>query len=269
MLDALLKGKVSRQVEGMEDMLTSSIFGTFKYHQYDDMLVTWLNEACLEDRKTFREIGKNITVDKIDFWPYWSESGCIPCEPDIVIYLSSGQTKWLVLVEAKYRSGKSSEANDEEKDSPPNDQLAKEWDNLTKRVLNHDTPEFGMIPKMIYLTTGFAYPKMEIDASCKDFHKCTTHHNFECYWLSWRHLHSLLEKHRNSRQLEDLFALLQRFSLFFYHGFHEIIDYQNKWSFLPFSFHNKKRQQINWEFIPFDFSNITEFKTIWRYNNEQ
>ena len=51
-------------------------------------------------------------------------------------------TKTIILVEAKYKSGKSSEADDGEK---PNDQLAREWDNLSVLARRKD-----LVPILIY-----------------------------------------------------------------------------------------------------------------------
>lgn len=128
---AEIHGKISEAgtnlSERMEDLLTSDIFGSMRYLPAEKALTPFLHTA-----KSFR--GNTLTIsDKIvrvhySFWPWLKSPRRIPCEPDVAIGLQTEDNYvHLVLVEAKYYSGLSSEEDEREE---PNDQLARELDNL-------------------------------------------------------------------------------------------------------------------------------------------
>jgi hypothetical protein len=116
------------------------------------------------------------------------------------------------LVEAKYRSGKSSEKDEGER---PNDQLAREWGNL-KRLAENEAAE----PVLIYLTAGFCCPKTEIQDSQDELAKKGQGRANIC-WLSWRHLSPVIEK-STIQILKDLKAMLRHLNLTFFEGFSEV-----------------------------------------------
>src|ERR1039458_2574240 len=121
MLQALLRGKLSRDHEQIEDILTSNVFGLLKYSD-PRITLDFLERARLLngerpwDRSIFGSSGVSIDWD---FWPWWAEARCIGCEPDVVLTLQ-GQcnVRLLVLIEAKLYAGKSSFA---EPEGPPAD----------------------------------------------------------------------------------------------------------------------------------------------------
>src|SRR5262245_43252051 len=132
MIDALCNGKLSREVEGMEDLLTSAVFGRLRYLPPEEGLLPFLWCAKYLDGTSVLPEGLEVREVKYTFWPWWELPSSSSAEPDLVIELSGGNgDAILVLIEAKFRSFKSSEADLEI--HAPNDQLAREWENLSYR----------------------------------------------------------------------------------------------------------------------------------------
>jgi hypothetical protein len=69
--------------------------------------------------------------------------------------------KIIILVEAKYLSDKSSEANEE---GAPLDQLAREWDNLTS--LAHREKATSIL---LFVTADIGFPKKSIEDSRQEY----------------------------------------------------------------------------------------------------
>src|SRR5262249_39219398 len=128
---AVLRRKLTRPEEGMEDLLTSNTFGSMKYLPLDAALLPFLSTAINPlNGSRLSELMSGITRVVWQFWPQLAYADCIPCEPDVALVLSDDIAPRLVLlIEAKYRSGKSSLAS--ETSERPNDQLAREHDNAT------------------------------------------------------------------------------------------------------------------------------------------
>ena len=142
-----------------------------------------------------------------EFWPYLSESDCHPCEPDVLLRISEHQGReFIVLIEAKYLSGKSSERDERER---PNDQLAREHDNL-RLVADKEK----RIPILIYLTAGLGFPEDEIEASKSELHH-DRNITVDFYWLSWRHLFPVIEN-AEEPVLKHLAQLMRKISLLFF-----------------------------------------------------
>lgn len=248
MLQALLNGKLSREQENMEDILTSNVFGLLKYVPAREGLLKYL--ALAEDTNGDQPLKclsslSDVTEKSIDydFWPGWKETDCDACEPDVVITLRlPNENDLLVLVEAKYLCGKSSEA-DEAYDTPT-DQLAKEWDNLRSRAKAQ-----GKAPSLIYLTAHYAYPHQDIKDAINEF-KCKRPGASEpvIYWLSWRHLYKVCED-TNNTILNDLAFLLGRLNLKFFYGV-KLDNVHIPWSFQTVFDWQKYAEimTINWRF---------------------
>ena len=232
----------------MEDILTSNVFGLLRYVRPQEGIMKYLSLAEDEDRKRPLEslsFLSEVPQDSIEyeFWPWWEESDCIGCEPDVVISLKIPDKKdLLVLIEAKYLSGKSSEA-DESYDTPT-DQLAREWDNLSVKANKLDD-----CPVLIYLTAHYAYPVQDINDAISEFRKKRPNGAKPViYWLSWRHLTTVCESSHHPI-LNDIKLLLDRLGLTFFDGI--ALDYVNiPWSFeVVFDWQVVSGiQKINWRF---------------------
>ena len=116
MFEALLHGKLSKKQESMEDLLTSMVFGTLQCSS-PHLLGSILRSASTSDgTRPFARLPP-IARATYRFWPAMLEEGCRFCEPDVLIDIEEGRL--LPLVEAKFRSGKSSVARE-----APNEALA-------------------------------------------------------------------------------------------------------------------------------------------------
>ena len=202
----------------MEDILTSNVFGLLSYVQPQDGILEFLSFAEDKGGKPLKYLSslsdahhKSIEID-YTFWQRWKEPDRKGCEPDVVISLEIPDgDNLLILIEAKYLSGKSSEAD--EANEKPNDQLAKEWDYLSVRAggLNKK-------PILIYLTKHYAYPHQEIEEAINDYKNKTPGATEPViYWLSWRCLYNVCED-TNNPILKDLRRLLKRLNLKFFDG---------------------------------------------------
>jgi hypothetical protein len=214
MLHALLSGKLSRDQENMEDLLTSVVFGSLKYVAPEVGLLRWLALGeTINGSRPLADFENRVAVD-YEFWPRWGEPGCIGCEPDVVLRVSSQEQNTLIAIEAKYWSGKSSLAGEDGLDTPPNDQLAREWDNLRRRAASE-----GARPILIYVTAGYLIPKQELQESLDDYQKRrpTDEVSPLFCWLTWRSLSELFGR-ADQPVLSDVTTLARRLDLTFFEG---------------------------------------------------
>lgn len=177
------------------------------------------------------------------------ELNCEECEPDVMITIQyvNGQ-RMLVLVEAKYLSDKSSEANDEE---APNDQLAREWGNLILKA-NREHAK----PIILYATADFGYPRQSIEESRKEYMK-KRNQNMSVFWLSWRKLPTIFDGQKQEI-LNDLIKVLKYQELTFFEGITKPESFEIKWLFEAI---------INWDWtLNREYSIRWEFKANKNYN---
>jgi hypothetical protein len=220
MLRALIHGKLSRDQENMEDILTSNVFGTLRYTPTAEVILSFLSKASsLSGECPLTGLSVQSKID-YEFWPWLSEPGCSGCEPDVLLRVDD---HYLILIEAKYRSGKSSESKiiaDSASITPTtetsierNDQLAREW-----QQLNLVASKENRTPILIYLTAHMSLPREEIQKSEKELFAQAKTKATLC-WLSWRHLAAIVSKNRDNKELHDLLLVLQRLNLTFFEGF--------------------------------------------------
>ncbi len=203
MLQAQLKGKLSVPQENSEDILTSNVFGTLKYLPINEGLLPFLYMAVSLEGIPFEDCIKDVSTASFRFWEGIRMPGCQGCEPDVLIeFIHVDGTKSLVLIEAKYRSGKSSEANEETiEEAPPHDQLAKEWHNLLNL-----SQEKNSKPYLVYVTADYAIPRKEIIDSFNELQQKELG-TPEIYWLTWRDLKRAY-KNTSNPILADLVELI-------------------------------------------------------------
>ena len=82
MLMALLKGKLSREQENMEDILTSNVFGLFQYLPPSEGLLPFLAQTEGEGMSRPLASLKDATdaTAQYDFWPQWTDASGAACE---------------------------------------------------------------------------------------------------------------------------------------------------------------------------------------------
>lgn len=225
MLQAILRGKLSRDHEQIEDILTSNVFGLLRYED-PRLILEWLGRAIMVDGRGALDYpllpSEQISI-AWEFWPYWSEEGCNACEPDVVITVRvTGESPIHVLIEAKLNAGKSSRADD---GYAPADQLAREWDNFVARSRAE-----GARLVLIYLTSHFSLPRSEIEASISEF-RSKRGADPVIAWLSWRELSTILARSSQGLIRRDLVLLLKRMGLTFYEGVASVPHEKIRWRF--------------------------------------
>jgi len=116
---------------------------------------------------------------------------------------AAGQLRGIVLVEAKYLSGKSAVADpDAAAGSRPYDQLAREWANLQRLGERERVPVF-----VLYVTADPALPIAELRDTQRDLARCGLP-PARLLWLSWFEVARTLD--RGQPLLSDLRDLLER-----------------------------------------------------------
>jgi hypothetical protein len=267
MLSALLNGKLSREQENMEDILTSTVFDVLKYLPPDQGILPFLARASSPDGKQRPFADAGIAGAQVDysFWPTYRAENCNPCEPDLCLQvrLPAGIVK-LVFVEAKYLSGKSSEDDDgddiiQERRAPPADQLAREWQNLAS-VAREQRAE----PVLIYLTAGVGCPREDIEASRVSVNRVKQ--SFNCLWLSWRHLHEITSQ-SSCLQLRELNRLLERLNLVFFRGIQFKVMPEIDWRFFSeVRERSRMAKNVQYSSSTFDFSFAPVSAIKWRFS---
>ena len=113
MFVAQIHNKLNRQEQHMEDLLTSNVFGIWRYVAPQLGLRQFLETARDLSGQALL-FPSEISEVTLEFWPWIQEPSARGAEPDVLISLvcSNGQ-RWLILIEAKYLSGKSSAATEE------------------------------------------------------------------------------------------------------------------------------------------------------------
>src|SRR5688572_26865013 len=105
MIEAVIQGKQ----RATEDVLTSLVFGLLKHLPPEHGLLPFLARAEYpEGTRPLAALAGGTVVEYV-FWPWYEVTECHGCEPDVELRLTEPSGKrWLVMVEAKYESGKSS-----------------------------------------------------------------------------------------------------------------------------------------------------------------
>jgi hypothetical protein len=237
--------------ERMEDLLTSDIFGCMRYLPAQNTLIPFLRTACSFHGNTLTIPGEVLRVHW-SFWPWLKLADRIPCEPDVVLGLETEENRvHLVLVEAKYYSGLSSE---EDERAEPNDQLARELDNLDAvSCANLDWRTHLEIASrtLLFVTQDMGIPRALLAKSLDEYTR-KRHKSGDIYWASWRFLPSILEESlekesapENKAVLEDMLALLLRKELRMFSGVEPVAEYFTLPDFYSFS-----PTEYSWPDIP-------------------
>jgi hypothetical protein len=212
----------------LEDLLTSDVFSTFKYFSSNELLIHFLRKS-INIKGEELSLPDNILKSEYIFWPRFEH-----CEPDLLLklYFPSKLT-YLVLIEAKYLSGKSSEYKPDEGleiSEIPSDQLAKEYFDLLK----YDSSSKA---KLIYLTAHRSIPKKSIEDSLDELGKTMQIDSDNIvYWNTWYNIIPVIANidvvtNKDKYLLEDLELLMEKKRLVFFNGFH-VEDIENVEPFL-------------------------------------
>jgi len=183
-----IKNKLTRHEDRMEDLLTGNVFGLWRYLPVSLGLRDVLRSARRSNGEQL-QVPVNFELEELEFWPWLQHGDNKGIEPDVLLRLSdsSGQLS-IILIEAKFMSGKSSLATP---DGQPNDQLAKQMVNLRSIAEHEGADSFALI----YLTTDPKFPSESIRNSINELEK-KTHKSSESnfYWTNWKAVRSELVK---------------------------------------------------------------------------
>ena len=189
MFIAQIRNKLTRQEEQMEDLLTSNVFGLWRYLPAELGLLQLLETA---KNCEGQGIGMPYEVAEthLDFWPWLREGASKGCEPDVLIDLvGSDGKKCLVLIEAKHLSGKSSIATNVTDEPLPTDQLAREMLNLRLLAQRNSADSHALV----YVTSDAGLPIKDLsDAITELTDKTGVGSADQFYWTSWRVLPQIL-----------------------------------------------------------------------------
>lgn len=207
LISAILKGKLSRRHESMEDILTSCVFDVLQNHPESGLLPFVRHARSLEGKYPLEAIPERSPTI-CEFWPWINSCEEKGCQPDILLSVAPesehSKVAWSIMIEAKLGS------------PPESEQLIREWRNHVHYLVSGER-------YLILLTADFVMPKkayMRVKDSLDQ-------HEYEKFisdvlWLSWRHLELILNETLKSnpcKDLELLLKLLVRLHLTGFHGF--------------------------------------------------
>ncbi len=252
---AEIHGKISETgtnlSERMEDLLTSDIFGCMRYLPAQKALIPFLQTARSLRSNILTIQGEVIRIH-YSFWPWLKLANRIPCEPDVVLGLETEENQvHLVLIEAKYYSGLSSE---EDERAEPNDQLARELDNLdvlSCATLGWRTHLEIASRTLLFVTQDMGIPHDLLVKSLAEYARKRNKHG-DIFWASWRSLPSILERNlekesvpENRAVMADMLALLLRKGLIMFGGVEPVTEY-----FALPEFYHFTPTKYSWPVIP-------------------
>ncbi len=218
MFAAQMAGKLPASQKNAEDLLTSNVFGLYRYLRPELGLLQFVKTAKRVDGVEFRGFDQVESID-LQFWPWLQEQGAKGAEPDVLVEMvASNQRKCLVLIEAKYLSTKSSYSDD----SPePNDQLAREMYNLRKVALRKGIDDYALI----YITAHTFMPVEDIKEAISELNQKTGDGNGDrFFWTTWRRLPRILAQAATicerplASMLTDLRTIILDLGLTFFEG---------------------------------------------------
>jgi hypothetical protein len=227
---AEVRGKISHTgqnlSERLEDLLTSDVFSACRYVRPNILLVPFLRQARgLNDQILGSFLNEQVKGTQYRFWPRLRLS-----EPDVLIAIESVSGGFfLVLIEAKYFSPKSSSVLGEEElevAETPHDQLAREYTDLLGAHDAFGIPASKVTGKaLVYVTLHRSFPRNSLEESLVEIVRFNPGaESINLFWTNWFELHPLVAQAKDTQELEsvvldDLRLLLERKCLLHFRGF--------------------------------------------------
>ncbi|WP_139339565.1 hypothetical protein [Bacillus dakarensis] len=266
LLIAEMKGKIPTKLQNSEDLLTSSVIGTFRYLSSSTYI-----QSVLESSMNIK--GRRLLFDTpikkclFEFWPRLDDS-----EPDVLLRLiDANDHEYLLCIEAKFWSDKSSEEDTtidvEERKNWQRDQLAREIETIhtvdCHKFMKVNQEKLKRI-MFVYLTNDTYLHFKEIKESIsfvKDIDFSIDH----IYWLSWKQIFNVInsvshfQTPQDAMLLTDLGRLLRKKGLVSFNGFHNmqhVYPYVNR-----YQYENAHKHYLWSEMKAVD-------KTIWSYGGK-
>lgn len=266
MLIAELEGKIPSKLKNSEDLLTSSVFGILKYLSSPHYLQSIL-QSSFNASGTNLTFNNEFTLCKYVFWPRLNTS-----EPDLLLHLTdTNGSEYIICIEAKYYSGKSSEEDTsieiENRNNSQRDQLAREVEDIhTNFCINLLNANKDKLQKqlLIYLTNDSVFPFESIEKSQQ--HIQINSSKLDIYWLSWSNIYLTLKNIHDYKTTQDALLLddLKRF-----------LEHKGLGTFNGFTQNFKKVPLIKLDYTTSKdtfnaWINLLEVKTVdWKYGGSE
>lgn len=257
---AEIRGKISHTGRNlhdqMEDLLTSDVFTVCKYVRPQTLLNPFLGTSrSLDDRSLADLLPTSILRADYHFWPMLTSS-----EPDLLIVLDDDQKQiYLIMIEAKYFSGKSGDPLSDEKfqiAEAPTDQLAREYEDLKSAEDHLDIdPSQIVFRALVYVTRHRSLPNEALSASTNEIKRFFSEDPVELYWTSWFEIAPILKSSKSILDweqpiLEDLMSLIERKRFIKFNGISNLLANKKMESgsvYTSSSVHEKGEYQFNVE----------------------
>ncbi|MGG0186039.1 hypothetical protein [Bacillus rhizoplanae] len=202
MLQAEIDAKFSST---SEDLLTSSVIGSLQFLSSPAFLVAVLQKA-MNTEGQHPQLNEEVQDAQFYFWPRLPLS-----EPDVIVLLkTSAETLYVVCIEAKYFSKKSSEEDKtvaiEERTVQQRDQLAREYEDIHTQEFYR---KFSINPSeiagtiLLYLTNDTALPVEELKQSSSSIQISNADQKHHLYWLPWKEFYSAIHQSSSTMINQD------------------------------------------------------------------
>lgn len=250
MIEAILHGKVSSHIRKQEDVLTSNVFGLLACLEWSFGLGPWLADSRRLDNAL---LGK-ASPGRLVFWPSLVHPAGGRCEPDVVI-LPPERRGPVLFVECKLASGPSGLPTKAEGDEVRG-QLGQQWQALCHGWAREDVEEGeSETPgRIVYLTRDWVMPRSTLVAMVKEIETKSGDFGLAkaLYWLSWRHLNMVLERHpapsAEGRRIQDqLKRLMDHLDLCAFSGFSRPVPPRVSWNY-TYGFRLNERAPLTWTY---------------------
>lgn len=228
MFVAEMKGKIPTKLQSSEDLLTSSVIGTFQYLSSPLYIQSVLSSSTnlLFDKLSFKQ---PIKTCSFEFWPRLSQS-----EPDVLVHLvDENDDEYLICIEAKFWSSKSSEEDTDTdvdlRQAGQRDQLAREIEDLftTKcHKLMNVTKEKLKKTFLVYLSNQTYMPVNDMKDSIRFVRNVDFSQN-QLYWLSWKEIFHCLNQFTSFQTKQDELLLGDLKKLLVKKGLNGFTGFQN------------------------------------------
>jgi len=197
MLQALLHRKLNElepEPQRKEDALTSTVFGMLVYVEAWKTLAEWLGEYPLAPSTGHKDSFRGYW-----FWPRLESAGRV-VEPDVLLRV--GET--LLVVEAKYRSGRHDVVVHDETDKSEGDQILRQYNAITvsRASRRSYSEEIEHALKKCCLVQVLVVDERRIRRARREYQESRKHLPAEATFrlVTWQNLDRLLQKPNFSKQ---------------------------------------------------------------------
>ena len=212
MLLAEIHGKSYRDIEDLEDLLTSAVFGHLRLIKPPLFWLALLERARTVEQSTLLQVLGHLGVDalkfsgvRVRFWPYFPDYG----EPDLLVQLFGDKVPSItILVEVKLHAGKSGTGEF--------DQLAKYFRLLNDPTCLLDWPCDIEKRFLVYLTKSFSADELNASIAESEIPNVES----RMFGLEWNDIAEIaIAERKHDELLDEVARFLKRRGFERFHGF--------------------------------------------------